>query len=305
MKPSKTRVGLVGLGQMGQAMARRLLLQGHDLLVFNRTPGPAQNLATLGAKVAPDLRHLASHVDQIFTVVSDTSDVEEVVLGPQGLLMGANEGTLFIECSTIDPHASQLISERVRKAGSQMIDAPIGGRPEQALQGQLIFMVGAYTADLEQARPTLNDLSQKIIHCGDPGMGISMKVINNLLSQSIQLMDLEALALGIKAGLQPKVMLEVLTSTAADNAPLRGRIPNSVLTGQYPPGFSARLAHKDQGLAHVMAARLGVPLFSLSQARQIYSIAMSMGLDNGPSEIVAKVIEQFSQIHFDASKHVK
>jgi 3-hydroxyisobutyrate dehydrogenase len=139
-------------------------------------------------------------------------------------------------------------------------------------------------------------MSSNIIHCGGPVMGITMKVINNHKSQSIQLMDLEAIALGMKAGLDPQVILDVLTSTAADNAPLRTRIPHSVLTGLYPSGFSAKLAHKDQGLAHTMASRLGVPLFTLGQARQIYSIAMTQGLGEGPSEIVAKVVEQLSGV---------
>jgi 3-hydroxyisobutyrate dehydrogenase-like beta-hydroxyacid dehydrogenase len=109
-------------------------------------------------------------------------------------------------------------------------------------------------------------------------------------------MDLEAMALGMKAGLKPEVMLEVLTSTAADNAPLRTRLPESVLNGKYAPGFSAQLAHKDQGLGHTLAARLGVPLFTLGQARQIYSIALSQGLGQGPSEIVAKVLEQLADV---------
>lgn len=297
MNSMQKRIGLVGLGHMGSAMARRLLQQGHELMVFNRSPGPTDALQRQGAKVARSLAILAQSVDVLLTVVSDSADVEEVVLGPQGLLESARPGTLFIECSTIDPHVSQQIGQRVRAAGCRMMDAPIGGRPEQAEQGQLVFMVGALDQDLDDAREVLTSLSSKITHCGMPGLGISMKVINNLLSQSVQLMDLEAMALGIKAGLQPQVMLDVLTSTAADNAPLRGRIPGSVLTGKYPPGFSARLAHKDQGLAHAMAARLGVPLFSLGQARHIYSIAMAQGLGDGPSEIVAKVLEQIAGVH--------
>jgi len=286
-------IGLVGAGQMGAAIARRLLAQGHRVMVFNRSPGPAQALAQRGAQVAPSLAVLAQSCRQIFTVVPDSGDVQQVILGHAGLLESARPGTLFIDCSTIDPDVSEQTGERVRAAGSRMMDAPIGGRPEQAEQGKLVFMVGAHEQDLADARSVLEVLGSRIIHCGSPGMGISMKVINNLVSQSVQLMDLEALALGIKAGLRPQVMLDVLTSTAADNAPLRGRIPSSVLTGQFPPGFSARLAHKDQGLAHAMAARLGVPLFSLGQARHVYSSALAQGLGDGPSEVIAKVIERW------------
>ena len=177
-----------------------------------------------------------------------------------------------------------------------MIDAAIGGRPPQAEQGRLVFMVGAHAEDLERARPMLQHLGSDIVHCGGPGMGITMKVVNNLMSQSIQLMDLEGLALGMKAGLDPRVMLKVLTSTAADNAPLRTRIPDNVLTGRYAPGFAARLAHKDQGLAHALAARLGVPLFALGQARHLYSVALTQGLGEGPSEVLGQVIERLAGV---------
>lgn len=296
MEKKFQKIGIAGLGQMGCAMARRLLQQGFDLTVFNRTLSKAEEFKSLGAHIAPDLSSLARSVDIVFTVVSDSADVEQVVLGSGGLLAGAHQGTLIVDCSTIDPHVSQEIARQVRAAGFRMMDAPIGGRPEQAEQGQLVFMAGAFDEDLACAHEVLSALGSKIVHCGKPGAGISMKVINNLLSQSIQMMDLEALALGIKAGLRPEVMLNVLTSTAADNAPLRNRIPNSVLSGKYSPGFSARLAHKDQGLGHSMAARLGVPLFALGQARQIYSIAMAQGLEDGPSEIIAKVLEKLSGV---------
>ena len=178
MHAERLRIGLVGLGQMGGAIARRLLLTGHDLTVFNRSSAAAQPLTGLGAKVAPSLAALAQSVDVVFTVVPDSSDVQAVVLGPMGLLEGAGADTLFIECSTIDPHVSLQIGQRVRAAGSRMIDAPIGGRPEQAEQGKLVFMVGALDQDLEDAKAVLGPLGDKIIHCGMPGAGISMKVID-------------------------------------------------------------------------------------------------------------------------------
>ena len=297
------KMGLVGLGQMGSAMAKRLLAQGHALTVYNRSAGLAAQFAAMGAAVAPDLKTLAATVDIVFTVVSDSADVEAVVLGQGGLLSGAHADTLIVDCSTIDPQVSLKVGDAVRQAGFAMMDAPIGGRPAQAEQGKLTFMVGALAKDLERVRPVLEQLGSRVVFCGAPSMGITMKVVNNLLSQSVQLMDLEAMALGMKAGLQPEVMLEVLTSTAADNAPLRTRLPDSVLTGKYAPGFLAQLAHKDQGLGHSLAARLGVPLFTLGQARQIYSIALTQGLGQGPSEIVAQVVEQMADVKLRFASH--
>jgi len=117
----------------------------------------------------------------------------------------------------------------------------------------------------------------KFVHCGGPGCGAAMKVVNNLLSQAIQAADAEALVLGAKAGLDIHTMLKVLTSTAADNAILRTRVPEQVLSGNYNAGFTARLALKDQRLAHDMATRLGVPLFTLSQTRQLLTLALAQG----------------------------
>jgi len=231
------RIGLVGLGQMGSAMARRLIKEGKQLTVYNRSAGPADEFVALGAQKAVDLISLARNSDLIYTVLSDTADVEEVILGSNGLLTGAHSRTLIIECSTIDPHASLKIGDTFRKSGYRMIDAPIGGRPAQAELGKLVFMIGASPVDLEYAQAVLSILSSKIIYCGGPSMGITMKVVNNLLSQSIQLMDLEAITLGMKAGLEPQVILDVLTSTAADKIALHTKIPQSVLTGNFLPGF--------------------------------------------------------------------
>jgi 3-hydroxyisobutyrate dehydrogenase-like beta-hydroxyacid dehydrogenase len=122
------KIGLVGLGQMGSAMARRLLAQGHALTVYNRSAGAAAQFAALGAAVAPDLKTLAATVDTVFTVVSDSADVEAVVLGEGGLLSGAHADTLIVDCSTIDPQVSLKVGDAVRQAGFAMMDAPIGGR---------------------------------------------------------------------------------------------------------------------------------------------------------------------------------
>ena len=191
------KMGLVGLGQMGSAMAKRLLAQGHALTVYNRSAGPAAQFAAMGAAVAPDLKTLAATVDIVFTVVSDSADVEAVVLGQGGLLSGAHADTLIVDCSTIDPQVSLKVGDAVRQAGFAMMDAPIGGRPAQAEQGKLTFMVGALAQDLERVRPVLEQLGSRVVFCGAPSMGITMKVVNNLLSQSVQLMDLEAMALGM------------------------------------------------------------------------------------------------------------
>ncbi len=289
------RVGVVGLGNMGSAIARRLLQSGFAVTVFNRTPGRAAPLVALGATQAPSMRELAASQHTVVTCVADTPDVQQVILGSDGVLAGAKPGTTIIECSTIDPITSKQIGDTVRAAGSRMIDAGVGGLPKDVDAGKGSFMVGATEDDLPYARPVIEALGELIL-CGGPGTGITMKVINNLLSQTIQAADAEAFVLGAKAGLDPRLMLRVLSQTAADNKALRTRVPDQVLGGNYQSGFTCRLALKDQRVAHEMATRLGVPLFTLSQARQLLTLAIAMGRGEQAVLAVAAALEDVTGV---------
>lgn len=157
-------------------------------------------------------------------------------------------------------------------------------------------MVGAHPEDLRAVRPILEALSGEIFHCGGPTLGITMKLINNLLAHTVMAASSEALVLGAKAGLAPEVMLRVLTSTAADNAALHSSIPQQVLAADYRPGFKSALAHKDMGLAQGMAARLGVPLFTLAPIRQLTSAIASQGKGDLSAAVIATVLESLAGV---------
>ena len=289
------KVGLVGVGNMGGAMCRRLLDAGYQVAVWNRTPGRTGAVVQLGATEAASPRDLAASLDLVITCVSDGPDVEQVIVGPNGVLAGAHPGLMIVECSTIDPAISLRVNEAARAAGCRMVDAGVGGTPKNVAAGKGTFMVGAYEEDLPRVRPVLEEMGQ-VIHCGGPGAGITMKVVNNLLSQSIQAADAEALILGAKAGLDPQLMWRVLTNSGADNKALRARVPEEVFTGSYASGFTARLALKDQRVANEMATRLGVPLFTLGQTKQLLTLAVAMGRGEQAVLAVAAVLEDIAGV---------
>jgi len=293
--PAK-RIGIIGLGLMGRGMATNLVKKGFSLTVNDMDPGAVEVLRQRGARVAASPKAVAADSEIVITVVPDGPDVEAVVLGAEGVLAGARSGTILLECSTIDPAVTQRVGKAVRAAGCRMVDAGMGRSSAEAEAGKLLFMVGAEPADFEVVRPVLEAMGTDIFHCGGPGTGISMKMVNNLLNISLLAADLEALALGTKAGLSMEVMLRVLTTTAANNPHLKITVQDQVLVGNFQPGFKAVMAQKDLGLAQNMAARLGVPLFTLTQARQLYSIAVAQGKGDLSMGVIAQVMEDIAGV---------
>jgi len=290
------RIGLIGLGLMGRGMGSNLLKKGFSLTVHDIDAAAVEVLRQRGARAAASPKALAADSEIVITVVPDGPDVETVVLGPDGVLAGARPGTILVECSTIDPAVTQRVGKAVRAAGSRMVDAGMGRSSAEAEAGRLLFMVGAEPGDFDAVRPVLEAMGSDIFHCGGPGTGISMKMVNNLLNISLLAADLEALALGTKAGLSMDVMLRVLTTTAANNPHLKITVQDQVLAGNFTPGFKAVMAQKDLGLAQNMAARLGVPLFTLTQARQLYSIAVAQGKGDLSMGVIAQVMEDIAGV---------
>lgn len=293
---SDMRIGLIGLGYMGAGMAKNLLKHGYQLTVHNRSQGPVERLVALGATAAASPADLARQVDIVFTVLPDGPDVERVVSGPGGVLEGARPGLLMVECSTIDPSVTGRVREALEAKGCRMVDAPLGRGSKQAEEGTLVFMVGATEDDFRQVLPVLQAMGTEIIRCGGPGAGIIVKVANNMLAQTILAANIEALLLGVKAGVEVEPMLQVFQLTGADNGQLRTQIPGQVLPRNFQPGFKLSLAEKDQRLGQALAAKLGMPLFTLATARHLFQIAIEQGRGDLAAPAVVEVFEQFGGV---------
>jgi 3-hydroxyisobutyrate dehydrogenase-like beta-hydroxyacid dehydrogenase len=287
---------------MGHGIGKNLLRKGFVLTVYDVDPGAIARLVALGAASATSPKQVAEKSDIVITVLPNGPDVEHVVLGPEGVVKGARPGTIVLDCSTIDPEVTRRIGAELRAAGCGMVDAGMGGMPPAAEEGSLILMVGATPEDLARVTPLLNAMGKESIHCGGPGAGMSVKLINNLLAMTIVAADVEALAMGVRAGLKPDVLLRVLCSTYADNKPLHTMVPEKILQGDHEPGFKAVLAHKDVGLAVDYASSLRVPLWTLSPVRQLLSLVLAQGKGEQANTAIATVFEELLGTRFNEWK---
>jgi 3-hydroxyisobutyrate dehydrogenase len=253
------RIGFVGLGTMGAAMAGHLVRAGHPLTVWNRTPGRAGELVALGATEAATPGALARDSDIIVICVSDTPDVEAVLFGPGGVAAGAARGALVIDCSTISPGATRSFAEKLAGQGVAMVDAPVSGGSEGAKLATLTIFVGGETAAVERARPTLATIGKTITHVGPIGAGQAVKAVNQVILAGTYLGVAEGIVLATKAGLDVEQVVGALSGGAAQSWVLANR-SGRMIANDYPLGFKVALHLKDLGIALELAEEIGTDL---------------------------------------------
>jgi 3-hydroxyisobutyrate dehydrogenase len=253
------RVGFVGLGTMGAAMAANLARAGFRLTVWNRSPGRGASLVELGAREAPTSADLARESDVVVICIRDTPDVEAVLFDAQGIAEGAREGGLVVDCSTISPAATRDFAARLAERGIHMVDAPVSGGSEGAVNATLTIMVGGEAEDVARARPVLERLGRTITHMGPVGSGQATKAVNQVILCGAYLGVAEGLVLAMKEGLDPQQVVQALSGGAAQSWVLANR-SGRMIADDYPLGFKLALHRKDLGIALEMAERLGVSL---------------------------------------------
>jgi 3-hydroxyisobutyrate dehydrogenase-like beta-hydroxyacid dehydrogenase len=244
---------------MGAAMAGHLLDAGHDLAVHNRTREREEPLAGRGARRAATPSEAADGAELVFVCVSDSPDVEQVVLGEQGIVHGLAEGAVLVDCSTIAPATSRRLAEALAERGAGAVDAPVSGGSEGARKGQLTAFVGGEDEHVAIARPALEAFCKSITHLGGPGAGQAGKAVNQVLISGTYAALGEGLALGEKEGLPLEALVEALGGGAAGSWILQNRSAN-VINGTYPLGFRMALHLKDLRIALAEADRLGLPM---------------------------------------------
>jgi len=274
MATQRERLGFIGLGSMGRPMATSLVRKGFDVAAFDTDAAHIAVLVERGATRASNLAALIPAADVVITMLPNTPDVAGVVSGPGGLLEVGRTGMIMIDMSTIDPAASR---------------SAVGRSPAHAERGESLFMVGAAAGDLERARPILEAMGNKIIHCGPQGSGISMKIVNNFLAMATCQLSAEALTLGSKLGLSAATMYEVITNSLASNDHLKTYWPTKVLKGDVEPGFAVDLAYKDLSIGVSAAAQAGVPVPTGAAARDCLAEART-GHGLGGKDITAVLL---------------
>lgn len=271
---SKTKVGLIGLGLMGQPIGMNLLKAGHPLTVWNRTTSRANELVAMGAKLAMSPRDVAAASDVLMTIVSDPPALESVLWGADGknsgALAGLKPGSTYIDSSTISPVLARKIAAACAERKVRFLDAPVTGGDWGAKKGELVFMVGGEASTLKAVEPILGVLGKRWFHLGPSGAGQTIKLaMNMILALQVDALA-EALALVTRAGLKGEDLVEVMQSSMARSGVLDIKAPN-LLKGEYKPSFPLRLMHKDLGLALDLANQIGVALPATAAARETYN----------------------------------
>jgi 4-hydroxybutyrate dehydrogenase/sulfolactaldehyde 3-reductase len=267
------QIGFIGLGRMGQPMASNLCKKGFDLLVYDVNPKSVAAFGQPHSKPAQSIADIARSCDVAITMLPGSAQVEEVVLGAEGLLAHGSAGQLILDMSTIDPHTTDLLAERASKKGISVVDAPVGRLASHADRGESLFMVGASGPDFERVLPLLQAMGTTIHHCGKVGAGMRTKLVNNYLAIVSCQLNAEALALSQRFGLDLAKTLEVINGTTAFNGQLRMNWPTKVLRGDISAGFTIDLAHKDLSLIMDAANQAKVPLPVAAATREMFSVA--------------------------------
>lgn len=293
------RVGFIGLGIMGRGMARNIAKAGFELRVWNRTTSRAEEFVQAGAIVSATPAELAATSDIIVTCVSDTPDVEAVILGDNGVLHGANAGALVIDMSTISPHATRAIAAQLNARGVLMLDAPVSGGSEGAERGTLSIMVGGDAAQVERALPVFQAMGKTITHVGGQGDGQMVKLVNQILVVGNALAMSEALLFAQAGGLDLQKTLQAVSGGAAGSWMLSNRGPQ-ILNRDWRPGFTIDLQQKDVRLALQAADQLGVPTLATSLVFNLYRALQQAGLGAEGNHALIKALERLAGIEVGA-----
>ena len=289
----KKHVGFIGLGIMGQGMSRNLLKAGFSVYVWNRTNSKVQPLVQAGAVAAGTPAQLASKCEIIITCVSDTPDVQEVILGEQGVMLGAKSGALVVDCSTISPQVTKDIASLLSEKEVGMLDAPISGGSEGAEKGTLSIMVGGKEADFQQALPVLQAMGKSITHVGDHGAGQMAKLVNQVLVVGNGLAMCEALILAQAGGLDLEKAYHAVKDGAAGSWMFTHRA-NQIIERDFRPGFMIDLQQKDLRLVLESADELGAPLPGTALIYQFYRTLQRLGLGEEGNHGLIKALENLA-----------
>jgi 3-hydroxyisobutyrate dehydrogenase len=273
---SKPQIAFLGLGIMGSGMARRLLVHGFPLSVFNRNPEKSKPFAAEGAHAAGSPREAAAPADVIISMVADDNASLSLWLGENGALAAAKPGTVCIECSTVSLNWVGELSAAATARGCAFLDAPVTGSKIHAASGELTFLVGGDAIALQKAQAVLAAMSKAVIHLGPTGSGAMMKLVNNFLC-GVQVAALaEAVALIERSGLDRAKALDILTN-GAPGSPLVKTVAARMSAPEAAPHFLLRLMAKDLGFAIAEGAKLSLPLLTATAALELFQRAAAAG----------------------------
>jgi len=289
------KVGFIGLGAMGGPMALNLAQAGFALVVHDIDAAKAEPLKARGAEVAGSAQQVAAAVERTIVIVETTEQAEQVIIGAHGIIRGARAGHIVICMSTIDPFAARNFADRLAGLDIAMLDAPVSGGTGRAQSGELSVIVGGAADVFARCEDLFKAMGNRSFHVGPLGSGLAMKLVNNMLVQVNTVAVAEALVLGVKAGLDPQTMYEVVRVSTGASAAWELRVPR-ILQGDFEPGGTIDISYKDQELETAFAKRLGVPLLLANVTQQVYQMARAQGLNKRDGSAIVKIFEQLAGV---------
>jgi 3-hydroxyisobutyrate dehydrogenase len=288
-------VGFIGLGAMGGPMALNLIKNGFLLVVHDIDPAKAEALRAQGAAVADAADAVAAAVGRTIVMVETTAQAEAVIAGERGIAQRAKPGHVVACMSTIDPLAARRLGESLAAKGIAMIDAPVSGGTERAASGELSIICGGPADTVKACDDLFRAMGRNVFHVGGLGQGLAMKLVNNMLVQVGTVAVAEALVLGVKAGLDPQTIYDVVRVSTGTSFAFETRVPR-ILKRDFAPGGTVDISFKDQELETQFAKQLGVPVLLANVSQQVYQIARAAGLNKEDGSAVVKVLEKLAGV---------
>ncbi len=292
--PDIRRIGLIGLGIMGRPMARNLISAGYSLVVWNRSRPGIDALVADGATEAGSAREVAERSDAVITIVGDAEDVDQVTLGPVGIIEGAHRGLVHIDMSTIAPDVTRRVAARLGGSGIEMLDAPVSGGEQGAINATLSIMAGGNEATFERCKPLLKTLGRKVVYWGPAGSGQVVKLCNQVIVGLNNLAVCEALVLCVKSGVDPRRMIDAASAGAASSWAVLNLAPK-MLARDFRAGF--KLEHQLKDLRYALAAASdGSALPGTALVQKLFASLEKDGLGGEGTQALVKALEKLAGV---------
>ncbi len=277
-------------------MAVNLLNAGFKLTGYDVNKDALMKVAEKGARIGADPRDVAENSNVVITSLPTPEILEDVVLGEKGILAGAKHGVTLVTTDTVLPETIHKISREAMKSGVSVLDAPVSGGPHGARAATLTVMVGGEKKVFEQCVPIFKAIGKDYHHVGPSGAGCITKLINNLCSLANTVAACEGFVLGVKAGIDPKILHQVISTGTGRSYALEHKIPNQIAKGNFDAGYSIRIASKDLSLITSLGKSNGVPLFMTSAVNELFKLARAKGLDEKDHVAVVTVLEEIAGV---------
>ena len=281
-------------------MALNLVKNGFSLVVHDIDPAKVAPLRARGAKVTDSAKQVAAAVQRTIVMVETTAQAESVIAGEHGIIQSAAPGHIVISMSTIDPFAAKRLGAELAARGVAMLDAPVSGGTVRAISGELSIIAGGPAETFEACRDVFKAMGANLFHVGALGQGLAMKLVNNMLGQVARVAIAEALIMGVKAGLDPRTIYDVVRVSTGTSHAFETGVPK-ILARDFSPGGTIDITYKDQELETAFAKQLGVPLLLANVTQQLYQMARAAGLNKEDGLSVIKVLERLAGVQVGAA----